>query len=92
MVRLAANQSPAVSQCQAEGRTQRQTAEKLGMSLACVQTHWTRSGQFGRPTKRNAVKLLLAQGNTDKQISQELHISVSTVNRQRNATRLLGRK
>jgi DNA-binding NarL/FixJ family response regulator len=84
MVRSVTNKSPAVVKCQTQGMTQRETAEKLEMSLSWVQTHWERSATPGRPSYRSAVKALIAEGKTDKEIAKVLNISVSTANRHRH--------
>ena len=83
MVRVAVIRSPEVTQCQSQGMTQRKTAEKLGISLSCVQTHWKRSGKNGRPGYRHIVAPMLLKGKIDNEISELLKISKSTVKRLR---------
>ena len=75
-----------VAECQAKGMTQKQTATALDISLSGVQAYWQKSPEFGRPNNNAvAVARLVAEGKTDREISQELQIAVSTVNRHRRA-------
>jgi DNA-binding CsgD family transcriptional regulator len=76
-----------VQACQAQGMTQQQTADRLGLSLSGVRAHWTRITTNGRPAGRTEkarnIAALLAEGLTDRQIAERLGVAVSTVNRKR---------
>lgn len=71
-----------VRACQAQGMTQQQTAERLGVSLSNVQKHWQRAEQRGRPSNTaERVAQLAAEGMTTAQIAERLGVARSTVTR-----------
>lgn len=72
----------AVRALQSEGKTQRETAVLLGISLSTVQTNWARADKAGRPRiKQQEIIDRLKAGETPNAIADALDISVATVRR-----------
>ncbi|HDS4345640.1 TPA: helix-turn-helix domain-containing protein [Enterobacter hormaechei subsp. steigerwaltii] len=77
----------AIARSQAEGKTQQQTADALGISLTAVRYHWIKGESGNKRGSAYAAKIaeLVAEGKTDRQIAELLGVAISTANRHRRA-------